>query len=66
MLKKIKIAFWINFRRNKKVYKDLDKSVLKVFNVQNSMNLKKSYGGTSESNVKSMIKKYKKEAKWNL
>ena len=47
----------------KKVYKDLDKSVLKVFNVKNSMNLKKSYGGTSESNVKSMIKKYKKEAK---
>ena len=47
----------------KKIYKDLDKSVLKVFDVKNSMNLKKSYGGTSESNVKSMIKKYKKEAK---
>ena len=45
----------------KKVYKDLDKSVLKVFDVKNSMNLKKSYGGTSESNVKSMIKKYKRE-----
>ena len=47
----------------KKVYKDLDKSVLKVFDVKNSMNLKKSFGGTSESNVKSMIKKYKREAK---
>ena len=47
----------------KKIYKDLDKSVLKVFDVKNSMNLKKSYGGTSESNVKSMIKKYKKESK---
>ena len=47
----------------KKVYKDLDKSVLKVFDVKNSMNLKKSFGGTSESNVKSMIKKYKKESK---
>jgi len=47
----------------KKVYKDLDKSVLKVFDVKNSMNIKKSYGGTSESNVKSMIKKYKKETK---
>ena len=47
----------------KKVYKDLDKSVLKVFDVKNSMNLKKSYGGTSEGNVKSMIKKYKKETK---
>ena len=47
----------------KKIYKDLDKSVLKVFDVKNSMNLKKSFGGTSESNVKSMITKYKKEAK---
>ena len=47
----------------KKVYKDLDKSVLKVINVKNSMNSKKSYGGTSESNVKSMIKKYKRETK---
>ena len=47
----------------KKVYKDLDKSVLKVFDVKNSMNMKKSYGGTSEVNVKLMIKKYKKEIK---
>jgi argininosuccinate lyase len=47
----------------KKVYKDLDKKVLKVFDVKNSMNFKKSYGGTSEINVKSMIKKYKKEIK---
>ena len=47
----------------KKVYKDLDKKVLKVFDVANSMNIKKSYGGTSELNVKSMIKKYKKEIK---
>jgi argininosuccinate lyase len=47
----------------KKVYKELDKSVLKVFDVKNSMNMKKSYGGTSEANVKSMIKKYKKEIK---
>ena len=47
----------------KKVYKDLDKNVLKVFDVKNSMNMKKSYGGTSEVNVKLMIKKYKKEIK---
>jgi len=47
----------------KKVYKELDKKVLKVFDVKNSMNAKKSYGGTSEINVKSMIKKYKKELK---
>jgi argininosuccinate lyase len=47
----------------KKIYKDLDKNVLRVFNVENSMNAKKSYGGTSEANVKLMIKKYKKEIK---
>jgi argininosuccinate lyase len=47
----------------KKVYKNLDKSVLKVFDVKNSMNMKKSYGGTSEANVKTMLKKYKKEIK---
>ena len=47
----------------KKIYKDLDKNVLKVFDVKNSMNSKKSYGGTSETNVKLMIKKYKKENK---
>ena len=45
----------------KKIYKDLDKNVLKVFDVKNSMNSKNSYGGTSSNNVKKMIKKYKKE-----
>jgi argininosuccinate lyase len=47
----------------KKIYKDLDKSVLKVFDVKNSMNMKKSHGGTSVINVKSILKKYKKEIK---
>jgi len=47
----------------RKIYKDLDKDVLRVFDVKNSMNMKKSYGGTSEVNVKLMIKKYKKEIK---
>ena len=47
----------------KKIYEDLDKSVLKVFNVKNSMNSKTSYGGTSSKNIKKMIKKYKKEIK---
>ena len=41
--------------------KNSDKNVLKIFDVNNSMNSKKSYGGTSTANVKSMIKKYKKE-----
>ena len=51
----------LNLDEIKKFYKDLDKSVLKVFDVKNSMNMKKSHGGTSVINVKSMIKKYKRE-----
>ena len=51
----------LNLEEIKKFYKDLDKNVLKVFDVKNSMNMKKSHGGTSVINVKSMIKKYKKE-----
>ena len=47
----------------KKFYKDLNISVLKIFDVKNSMNSKNSFGGTSEKNVKNMIKKYKKELK---
>ena len=53
----------LNLDEIKKFYKDLDKSVLKVFDVKNSMNAKKSHGGTSIINVKSMIKKYKREIK---
>ena len=56
-----KILSELSFEEIKKFYKDLDKSVLKVFDVKNSMNLKKSHGGTSVINVKSMIKKYKRE-----
>ena len=45
----------------KKFYKDLDKNVMKIFKVKNSMNSKSSYGGTSEKNIKKMIRKYKRE-----
>ena len=47
----------------KRFYKDINYNVLKIFNVKNSMNSKNSYGGTSERNIKNMIKKYKKELK---
>jgi hypothetical protein len=30
------------------------------------MNAKRSYGGTSETNVRLMIKKYKKEIQWRF
>ena len=47
----------------KKFYKHLNNNVLKILNVKNSMNSKNSYGGTSERNIKNMIRKYKKEIK---
>ena len=58
--KKGKTLNKISLEELKRIYKDLDKDVLKVFDVKNSMNSKNSYGGTSSSNVKKMIKKYKK------
>ncbi len=45
----------------KKFNKDLDKNVMKIFKVKNSMNSKSSYGGTAEKNIKKMIRKYKRE-----
>ena len=45
----------------KKVEKKLTSEVLKVFNLKNSVNSKKSYGGTSFDNIKKMIMKYKKQ-----
>ena len=61
--KKEKKLSQLSLEEVKKIYKDLDKRVLKVFDVKSSMNIKKSYGGTSSANVKSMIKKYKREMK---
>ena len=45
----------------RKVEKKLTSEVLKVFNLKNSVNSKKSYGGTSFDNIKRMIMKYKKQ-----
>ena len=53
----------LSLQELKKIYKHLDRDVLKIFNLKNSMNSKKSHGGTAEANVKMMIKKYKKEIK---
>ena len=44
----------------KKVEPTLTKDVLKVFDLKNSVNSKKSYGGTSFDNIKKMIRKYRK------
>lgn len=53
----------LNFDEVKKMKKDLNKNVMKVFNVRNSVNLKTSYGGTSTKNIKRMISKLKREFK---
>ena len=53
----------LNFNEVKKMKVDLNKNVMRVFNVRNSVNLKTSYGGTSIKNIKKMISKLKREFK---
>ena len=45
----------------KKIEPKFTNDVLKVFDLRNSVNSKKSYGGTAFSNIKKMISKYKKQ-----
>ncbi len=59
--KKDKNLSELSFDEVKKFYKNLDKKILQIFEVKNSMNSKKSYGGTSSKNVRNMIKRYKKD-----
>ena len=53
----------LTFNEVKKMKNDLNKNVMKVFNVKNSVNLKTSYGGTSTKNIKKVISRLKKELK---
>ena len=50
----------ITLEELQKIEPNLTKDVLKVFDLENSVNSKKSYGGTSFDNIKKMIIKYKK------
>ncbi|MDA9598672.1 argininosuccinate lyase [Candidatus Pelagibacter sp.] len=45
----------------RKIEPKLTSDVMKVFDLKNSINSKKSYGGTSFENIKRMIMKYKKK-----
>ncbi len=45
----------------KKIEPKLTEDVLKVFDIKNSVNSKKSYGGTAFGNIKKMILRYKKQ-----
>ena len=45
----------------RKIESNLTSDVLRVFDLKNSINSKKSFGGTSFANIKKMIIKYKKQ-----
>ena len=51
----------LNIYELKKIEPRLSNDVLKVFNLKNSVNSKRSYGGTAFDNIKKMIVKYKKQ-----
>ena len=53
----------LNFNEILKLNKNLNKNVMNVFDVKNSVNSKNSYGGTSTKNIKKMISKLKREFK---
>ena len=47
----------------KKIVPKISLDVMKNLDLRNSVNSKKSYGGTSFENIKKMIRKHKKEIK---
>ena len=53
----------LNIEQIKNIDKRLNKEILELAKLHNSVNSKKSYGGTSFENVKKMINKLKKEIK---
>ena len=53
----------LSIKEIQKIEPKLNKEVLKIFDLKNSIKSKKSYGGTSFENIKKMINKYKKELK---
>ncbi len=58
--KKKKKLNQLSLEELKKIEPKLTNDVLKVFDLKNSVNSKKSYGGTAFENIKKMITKYKK------
>ena len=58
--KKKKKLDQLSLEELKKIEPKLTNDVLKVFDLKNSVNSKKSYGGTAFENIKKMITKYKK------
>ena len=50
----------LSLKELQKIEPDLKSNVLNIFDLRNSINSKKSFGGTSFNNIKKMIIKYKK------
>ena len=50
----------LNLDELKKFYSKIDNKIFKILSLENSINSKKSFGGTSFNNIKKMIKKYYK------
>ena len=59
--KKRKSLNQLNIQELRKIEPNLTIDVLRVFDLKNSVNSKKSFGGTSFANIKKMIIKYKKQ-----
>ncbi len=49
----------LSIQELKKIEPNIKDNVIKVFDIRNSVNSKKSYGGTSFENIKKMIRKYR-------
>ncbi len=49
----------LSYKELKQIEPGIKEDVIKIFDLKNSINSKKSYGGTSFENIKKMIKKYK-------
>ena len=54
-------TYCYSYTQLKKVEPELTIDVFNVFDLNNSISSKKSYGGTSFENIKKMIMKYKKQ-----
>ena len=54
----------LNLDELKKFYSKIDNKIFKVLSLENSINSKKSFGGTSFNNIKQMIKKYYRVYIW--
>ena len=58
--KKKKNLSELTLKELKKIEPKLTEEILEIFNLKNSVNSKKSFGGTSFENIRKMITKYKK------